>query len=208
MDPVSRRQMWDFISSTMQGRAVILTTHSMEECQALCHRLAIMVKGQLKCIGTPQHLKTRFGNGYQFDVTLENEKEMTRNSVENALSKMFDYIRVEVNNEKVTYELEVRNEYLEREGSFTLAKLFKELEILKENQPIVSYAVNQTTLEQVFLRMARAKADELENQMGKMERENLRLKQELAACKAEIERLKALLMERGQTDAINDGTAT
>ena len=39
MDPVSRRQMWDFISSTMGGRSVILTSHSMEECQALCHKL-------------------------------------------------------------------------------------------------------------------------------------------------------------------------
>ena len=52
MDPVSRRHMWQFISKTMQGRAVIITTHSMEECEALCHRLAIMVDGKLNCIGT------------------------------------------------------------------------------------------------------------------------------------------------------------
>merc|ERR1711966_361310 len=32
MDPVSRRFMWDFISQSMTDRAVILTTHSMEEC--------------------------------------------------------------------------------------------------------------------------------------------------------------------------------
>ena len=39
VDPESRRCMWKLISSTMLGRAVILTTHSMEECEALCSRL-------------------------------------------------------------------------------------------------------------------------------------------------------------------------
>ena len=37
---------------------------SMEECEALCTRLAIMVNGQFKCLGSVQHLKYRFGQGY------------------------------------------------------------------------------------------------------------------------------------------------
>lgn len=36
----------------------------MEECEALCTRLVIMVNGQLKCIGSIQHLKSRYGQGY------------------------------------------------------------------------------------------------------------------------------------------------
>lgn len=36
----------------------------MEECEALCTRLAIMVQGQFKCLGSPQHLKSKFGSGY------------------------------------------------------------------------------------------------------------------------------------------------
>jgi ATP-binding cassette subfamily A (ABC1) protein 2 len=43
---------------------------SMEECEALCTRLAIMVNGQMKCIGTPQHLKTCYGDGYTLSVRL------------------------------------------------------------------------------------------------------------------------------------------
>jgi len=70
MDPSSRRSMWDLISSTMAGRAVILTTHSMEECEALCSRIGIMVSGRLQCLGTAHHLKQRFGQGYQLDVTI------------------------------------------------------------------------------------------------------------------------------------------
>ena len=36
----------------------------MEECEALCTRLAIMVNGQIKCLGSTQHLKSRFGEGF------------------------------------------------------------------------------------------------------------------------------------------------
>ena len=37
---------------------------SMEECEALCTRIAIMVNGQFKCLGSSQHLKSKFGQGY------------------------------------------------------------------------------------------------------------------------------------------------
>ncbi|MQL86249.1 hypothetical protein Taro_018782 [Colocasia esculenta] len=83
MDPIAKRFMWEVISrlSTRRGKtAVILTTHSMTEAQALCTRIGIMlnhivliikmqqVAGQLRCIGSPQHLKTRFGNHLELEV--------------------------------------------------------------------------------------------------------------------------------------------
>jgi len=37
---------------------------SMEECEALCNRLAIMVNGKFRCLGSPQHLKNKFDQGY------------------------------------------------------------------------------------------------------------------------------------------------
>lgn len=36
----------------------------MEECEALCTRIAIMVNGRFKCLGSAQHLKSKFGQGY------------------------------------------------------------------------------------------------------------------------------------------------
>ncbi|KAL6272895.1 hypothetical protein ACE6H2_023587 [Prunus campanulata] len=71
MDPIAKRFMWEVISrlSTRRGKtAVILTTHSMNEAQALCTRMGIMVGGRLRCIGSPQHLKTRFGNHLELEV--------------------------------------------------------------------------------------------------------------------------------------------
>ena len=54
MDPSSRRFMWDIITQHIQGRAAILTTHAMDEADALCTRIGIMVKGRLECLGTSQ----------------------------------------------------------------------------------------------------------------------------------------------------------
>ncbi|KAF0717928.1 Aste57867_2007 [Aphanomyces stellatus] len=67
MDPVSRRFMWDVIadiSTTQKESTIVLTTHSMEECEALCTRVGIMVGGRLRCLGSVQHLKNRFGDGF------------------------------------------------------------------------------------------------------------------------------------------------
>ena len=78
MDPVARRYMWEVISalSTRAGSgkdscSVILTTHSMEEAEALCTRIGIMVGGRLRCLGTTQRLKSRFGQGYELEAKTE-----------------------------------------------------------------------------------------------------------------------------------------
>ena len=45
------------------GHTVIMTSHSMEECEALCSRIGILAAGRLRCLGSVQHLKSRFGAG-------------------------------------------------------------------------------------------------------------------------------------------------
>ncbi|GBG71074.1 hypothetical protein CBR_g8373 [Chara braunii] len=70
MDPISRRHVWDIIESAKAGRAIVLTTHSMEEADVLGDRIAIMAKGKLRCIGTSIHLKSRFGEGYIVNISV------------------------------------------------------------------------------------------------------------------------------------------
>merc|ERR1712061_105784 len=55
----------------MATRSVILTTHSMDECEALCARVGIMVNGRLVCLGTAAHGKTVHGSGYHFDAVFK-----------------------------------------------------------------------------------------------------------------------------------------
>lgn len=49
---------------------------SMEECEALCTRLAVMVNGQFKCLGSPQHLKSKFGSGYTLLAKIHKEDDL------------------------------------------------------------------------------------------------------------------------------------
>lgn len=69
MDPITRRHVWDIIENAKKGRAIILTTHSMEEADILSDRIGIMTKGKLSCIGNSIRLKSRFGTGYIANVS-------------------------------------------------------------------------------------------------------------------------------------------
>ena len=72
VDPIARRQFWEVINSVKEtGQAVILTSHSMEECEALCSRLGIMVNGQFQCLGGVQHLKNKFAQGFSLLIKLK-----------------------------------------------------------------------------------------------------------------------------------------
>ncbi|CAG0921591.1 unnamed protein product [Notodromas monacha] len=72
MDPVSRRKLWDIIKSEVEGRmGAILTTHFMEEADVLCDRVGIMNRGSMRCIGTTQHLRTKYGSSYTAELWLD-----------------------------------------------------------------------------------------------------------------------------------------
>jgi ATP-binding cassette subfamily A (ABC1) protein 3 len=77
MDPKARRFMWEIIakiSTRGKNSAVILTTHSMEEAEALSTSMGIMVDGQFKCFGSKQHIKNKFGTGYQVEIKFRDMK--------------------------------------------------------------------------------------------------------------------------------------
>jgi ABC-2 type transport system ATP-binding protein len=76
LDPVSRSQLWAQIRALRRmGATVFLTTHYMEEADALCDRIAIMDKGRIVAQGTPQELKS----GIEGDIL-----SLTVNHIENA----------------------------------------------------------------------------------------------------------------------------
>merc|ERR1711971_136407 len=68
VDAGAKRHLWKVIKKRAPDQTVVLTTHSMEEAEALCDRIAIQVKGQLRCLGTPSHIKTLYGSGYQLEL--------------------------------------------------------------------------------------------------------------------------------------------
>ena len=75
MDPKARRFLWTVVSKVAQQNkksAVILTTHSMEEAEALSTKMGIMVRGgYFRCFGSSQHLKNKFGTGYEVEIRVK-----------------------------------------------------------------------------------------------------------------------------------------
>ena len=57
LDVVSRRELWKYIREISGYTAVILTTHYLEEAEALCNRIAVMSGGKIVACGTPDELK-------------------------------------------------------------------------------------------------------------------------------------------------------
>ncbi|CAD7964725.1 unnamed protein product [Amoebophrya sp. A120] len=74
MDPEARRNMWSIIqriATKQKHSTVILTTHSMDECEALCTKVTIMTQGVMRCFGSIPEIKAQYGNGFDLYVKLE-----------------------------------------------------------------------------------------------------------------------------------------
>ncbi|XP_009288758.1 PREDICTED: retinal-specific ATP-binding cassette transporter [Aptenodytes forsteri] len=157
MDPQSRRLLWDSIVSVLRdGRAVVLTSHSMEECEALCTRLAIMVKGTFRCLGTIQQLKYKFGDGYI--VTLKIKAPKSGLPPDPTPAEQF--IRM---NFPGSLQREKHYNMLQYQiCSSSLAKIFQLIISNKENLHIEEYSVSQTTLDQVFVNFAKQQMEDEE----------------------------------------------
>ena len=63
MDPASRRALWAILAAAKPGRALLLTTHFMDEADLLADAVAIMAGGRLRALGPALRLKQRYSSG-------------------------------------------------------------------------------------------------------------------------------------------------
>uniref|UniRef100_A0A673MDI5 Zgc:172302 n=1 Tax=Sinocyclocheilus rhinocerous TaxID=307959 RepID=A0A673MDI5_9TELE len=142
MDPKAKRFLWNCILSVIkEGRSVILTSHSMEECEALCTRMAIMVNGRFQCLGSVQHLKNRFGDGYTIILRLSTPSAETC-PVDTFIHNSFPGIQLKERHQNVL-------QYQLPSQTCSLACVFEVLSNNYEELGIAEYSVSQTTLDQV-----------------------------------------------------------
>uniref|UniRef100_A0A9J8AY10 ABC transporter domain-containing protein n=1 Tax=Cyprinus carpio carpio TaxID=630221 RepID=A0A9J8AY10_CYPCA len=159
MDPKSKQRMWRAIRAAFKNkqRGALFTTHYMEEAEAVCDRVAIMVSGQLRCIGSIQHLKGKFGRGYSLEINLREELTGLQEValLHKEILKIFphaarqDRIKLPVSDVK------------------SLAKSFAQLESAKQNFNFEEYNFSQSTLEQVFMEFAKEQENE-EEEVGSL----------------------------------------
>ncbi|XP_029939834.1 phospholipid-transporting ATPase ABCA1 [Salarias fasciatus] len=155
MDPKAKRFLWNCILSvTKEGRAVVLTSHSMEECEALCTRMAIMVNGRFQCLGSVQHLKNRFGDGYTIILRLADTKiDPESCPVSLYMKTSFPSIDLKEQHQNVL-------QYQLPSHACCLARIFDLLANNYEELGIVDFSVSQTTLDQVFVNFAKEQTDD------------------------------------------------
>ena len=143
IDTVSRRNIWDCLRKQKAGKTIILTTHSMEEADALSDNIFIMANGSFKCGGTPSKLKQQFGVGYYLNIEKTTEQDMI--TVLNTAKQLIPDCFVSKNSE-TTYSLA-----LPFSGEAKIVDLLQNVEgCLPSN---TGYGLTLTTLEDVFVRV-------------------------------------------------------
>jgi ABC-type multidrug transport system ATPase subunit len=72
--------MWRLLSKIAQAKttAIVLTTHNMLECEAVCTRVCIMKLGEMVCLGDSQHLRSTHGTGFLLELNLVNSQSKER----------------------------------------------------------------------------------------------------------------------------------
>ena len=115
----------------------------MEECEALCTRLVIMVDGTFRCLGSPRHLKKKFGSGHTLKI-----RALDKGDVSDVV-ELKEYIDaafpkgklIEENLVELTYDV----------SDVTWGNVFRSMEQIKSVYNVEYYSVSEATLEQVFL---------------------------------------------------------
>ena len=127
---------------------MILTTHSMEEADVLCDRLAIMAGGELQCVGRSWQLKRRFGKGYTATITTSDRTVAHAKKIEEYMVAKFPSAALIDDPIGGVSKFEISRE------DVVLSEVFTNLNADMESMGIVDWGFTETTLEEVFLKLA------------------------------------------------------
>ncbi|XP_077534442.1 ATP-binding cassette sub-family A member 17-like [Haemaphysalis longicornis] len=160
VDVVSRTKIFKAISLIKQKSQVtiVLTSHNMDECEVSCDRLTIMVRGQMMCLGTVQHLRNRYGKGYRLEFMLKHKGGVDPNQFMQAVPGLFPGIVLTDFHENVySYHLEERVPW---------STLFENVAILEKDFTLEHAMVGDNTLEQIFIAFAKGQDNAVANAHG------------------------------------------
>ena len=147
VDPAARRRLWRVINRTLaQGSTISLTTHHMAEASHLGSRIGIMVKGWLTCLGSAQHLKSKYGQGYDVAVTMQAGVD-----ADAAVALVQELCAGATVRDRPSSEY-VKLSLGKAGTDFSLVALFERLELAKtDGTGVLGFVATQADLEQVFL---------------------------------------------------------
>ena len=149
LDPATRIKMWETVRSIVRetGATLILTTHYMEEAEALCGRIAFVNAGQVVAEGTPNELKKRVGKEMAKLSTVPGKAE----NIIRIINGIGGIDNVTTTEHGVVVE--------GRDISSRLPEIARALE--KNGETVVEMSVSRPSLEDVFLKMTGLKLREV-----------------------------------------------
>ncbi|XP_054429074.1 ATP-binding cassette sub-family A member 6-like [Pteronotus mesoamericanus] len=151
MDPIEQQEMWQMIQTAIKNtqKGALLATHYLAEAQAICDRIAIMMSGRLRCIGSIQHLKSKLCKDYILELKVKETSQETL--VHTEILKLFPQAsRQERYSSFLAYKLPVADVY-------PLSQAFCKLEAVKHNFSLEEYSLSQCTLERGILELSKEK---------------------------------------------------
>ncbi|KAM4664971.1 ABC-type organic anion transporter ABCA8-like [Discoglossus pictus] len=154
LDPKGQQRLWRAIRAAFKNRerGAILTTHYMEEAEAVCDRVAIMVSGKLRCIGSIQQLKSKFGKGYLLEIKVKDSQQV--DVIHNEIIRLFPQAaRQDRFSSLLVYKIP-------KDNVQSLSRAFLLLEEAKHSFNFEEYSFSQATLEQVFIELAKEQENE------------------------------------------------
>ncbi|KAF8374273.1 hypothetical protein PRIPAC_80702 [Pristionchus pacificus] len=147
IDPVTRRDIWSVICALRDSTktAIVLTSHSMDEVEALCSRVAIMKAGLIAAQGSSQTLKSRYGNYYKLSFVVPSEDPDT---VERAVKDVFRNA-TRLNGSTSSFNFEIP-----REPGMLWSEMFTSAIKVARILNARDYCLSQASLEDVFIAIA------------------------------------------------------
>jgi ABC-type multidrug transport system ATPase subunit len=161
MDPVSRRFMWDVIADLSRRLSIVLTSHSLDEVEALCSRVGIMVNGGLACLGSIEHLKEKHGKGSFVELSAD-EQHMP--AIRKFMNTHFPGSEEqEQHSSRIQFMIPRPSSSPPASSSspsvvpcLSLSSIFSRIESHKSELGIHDYGVAQASLESIFVNIAKA----------------------------------------------------
>lgn len=132
----------------MKNRAVILVSHNLEECEALCSKIGIIASGRLRAYGSSLHLKHRHGQGLQIELQSHDGRQ------EDVKQWFYEHFSKDL---KVVEEYRVTLKYAIPKEHYSITDVFRIIEAAKQqgNIGLESYSVSETSLDQIFIKFIR-----------------------------------------------------
>lgn len=156
MDAASKRALWSTLQAISAGRCLLITTHSMEEADALCDRAGIMA-GQMLALGTISSLHERFSDKVYVHIVHEDAPRSSQQDMD----ALWNWVRstfVVAETEKsvggqmrFAVPIKASAEKGELLDGSHMGKMFRAIEAGKKDMKIRDYSIGHATLDQVFL---------------------------------------------------------